>query len=69
MSMTTTSRLLLVFAVLVGVLGTIAASQATMGVALVGFACLLGICARVIQARDHQRELRATRDTHSVRVA
>lgn len=56
--MTATPRLLLVLAVLVGIFGALGATQATGGVAAICFGCLLAICARVIQARDYQREWR-----------
>lgn len=46
-----------VLAFLIGVAGVLDSSQATTGVALVGFACLLGIFARLEQASQHQRQL------------
>ncbi len=43
---------LVVVALLVGAFGVIASSQATVGVALVGFACLLAVVARIAQAAE-----------------
>lgn len=46
---------LTVIAILVGAIGVAGSSQATFGVALVGFACLLGVIARIVQAAAGQR--------------
>ena len=48
---------LIVLALLAGFLGLVFASQATIGVGLVGFGCLLAILARIRQADVHHREL------------
>jgi uncharacterized paraquat-inducible protein A len=37
-------------------LGLVLSSQATLGPAVVGIACLLGIIARIMQAQAHQRK-------------
>lgn len=49
---------MMVTAVLIGLIGLVLASQATLGVAVVGFACLLAVAARMIQAAGHARSLR-----------
>lgn len=46
---------LIVLAVLAGGLGLLLASQATVGVAVVGFGCLLAILARIVQADHHHK--------------
>lgn len=46
--------LLAAASILVGLFGIAASSEATFGVALVGFACLLGILARIAQAAHYQ---------------
>lgn len=46
--------LLVILALLAGAVGLLFTSQATMGVAIVGFACLLGIVARIVQSADHR---------------
>lgn len=46
-----------VLALLVGIVGILFASQATMGVAIVGFACLLAIVGRIQQASVQHKEL------------
>jgi hypothetical protein len=48
---------LIVLALLAGVLGVVFASQATMGVAFVGFGCLCAILARLRQADIHHHAL------------
>ncbi len=53
----TGAYLLVLAAVLIGLLGLLFASQATGGAAVVGFACLLGIWARIWQAAVHHRDL------------
>lgn len=47
---------LIVIAVLAALLGLILVSQATAGVAIIAFACLLAIFARIAQAESHHRE-------------
>ena len=47
-------------AVLVGLVGLMKATQATIGVSLVGFACLLAVVARIQQAAEQRRESRVT---------
>lgn len=49
---------LVILAILAGFFGVAAASQATFGVAVIGFACLLAILARMQQAAEYQREQR-----------
>lgn len=44
------ATLLVVASILVGLLGLLFASEATIGVALVGCACLIAIIARIAQA-------------------
>jgi hypothetical protein len=46
-----------VLAVLVAGIGVLFLTQATMGVGLVGLACLLAIFARIAQATDHHAAL------------
>lgn len=43
-------------AVVLGLVGVAASSQATLGVSTVAFACLLGIVARISQAHDQHRQ-------------
>ena len=43
-----------VLAFLIGIAGVLDASQASLGAALVGFACLMAILARIHQADAHQ---------------
>lgn len=40
--------------------GLLFASQATLGVCLVGAGCFLAICGRIVQAGQQQKELLAT---------
>jgi hypothetical protein len=47
-------NVLIVFAVLAGAAGLLFLSQATTGVGLIGFGCLLAILARIAQAAGHQ---------------
>lgn len=44
---------LVILAILAGLLGLALASQATLGVALIGAGCLLAILARIAQANEH----------------
>ena len=44
---------------LLGALGVLLASQATQGVSLIAFGCLLAICARLAQASAHHTEAKA----------
>jgi hypothetical protein len=53
------STFLAVVSLLVALLGLLFASQATIGVALVCFGCLLAIYARLAQAHVYHRELHA----------
>ncbi len=57
-------RLLAGLAVIGGILlagsGFFLASEATMGVAMIGLACFFGIVARMLQASDHHAHLVAT---------
>jgi len=46
---------LMLASLLVALIGLFFASQATLGVALVGCACLLAMYARLVQADDHAR--------------
>ena len=45
-------------ALLIGLIGMVFASQATLGVAIIGFACRIAIVARLLQASAHNRALR-----------
>jgi hypothetical protein len=49
-------NVLIVFAVLAGVAGLLFMSQATTGVGLIAFGCLLAILGRIAQAADHQKQ-------------
>jgi len=51
--------ILICLAILVGVFGVFLASQASAGAAIVGFACLLGILARIAQAAEYHKEWRS----------
>jgi hypothetical protein len=46
-----------VIAFLIGIFGLLASSQASFGAAIVGFACLLAILARIAQADAQQEAL------------
>lgn len=48
-------NVLIVFAVLTGAAGLLFLSQATTGVGLIAFGCLLGILGRIAQAAVHQK--------------
>ena len=45
------------FALLIGLVGIVVTSEATSGVGLIAFACLLGIFARMAQASAHASRL------------
>jgi hypothetical protein len=47
--------LLEILAVLAGLFGLISLSQATLGVGVIGFGCLLAILARLAQAEAHHK--------------
>lgn len=49
------SIVLVVVALLAGVIGLLFMSQATTGVGLICFACLLAILARMAQAHEHHK--------------
>jgi len=53
------SIFLILLSVIVAALGFWKVTEATFGVAIVAFACLLGIWARIAQAAEHQNELKA----------
>jgi hypothetical protein len=53
------AALLRVVALLGGLAGLTSLSNATMGVGIICFACLLAILARMSQADAHQRELKS----------
>lgn len=53
---------LMVIAVLCGLGGLVFASQATLGLALIGFGCLLLLLARMEQAYRYHHELRTGKD-------
>ena len=58
---------LVVLAVLAGLIGSVLLSQATLGVGIIGGACLLGILARICQADKDNRLLRdEMADLHSL---
>jgi uncharacterized paraquat-inducible protein A len=52
---------MIVFLLVVGTIavlgGVVMLSNATMGVGVVAFGCFMGICARIAQASQHQKEL------------
>ena len=50
--------ILVVLALLAGVAGLVSLSQATLGVGVMGMACLLAIFARIVQASDQHGELK-----------
>lgn len=54
--------LLRVLAVLGALAGLATLSNATMGVGIISFCCLLAILARMSQADEHQRELKSWLD-------
>jgi succinate-acetate transporter protein len=49
--------ILILFSLLAIVFGILSMSQATMGAAIVGVGCFLGILARISQAYEHHAEL------------
>jgi hypothetical protein len=53
---------LLVLALLGGIAGFMFLSEATTGVGIIAFACLIGILARVAQAAEQHKELLAKLD-------
>jgi len=53
---------LIVFAVLFGLGGLVFASEATSGVAVIAFGCLLAIFARIAQAGRHHDETMKARE-------
>ena len=53
------AAVLVVVAMLVAFFGFASLSQATMGVGFIGGGCLLAILARIVQASEHQSQLRA----------
>lgn len=46
-------------ALLIGAFGFLLSTQATQGVSIIAFGCLLAICARLVQASAHHSETRA----------
>jgi len=50
---------LLIIAIVLAGLGALFLSNATSGVGLISLACLCAILARISQADEHQRELKA----------
>ena len=48
---------LVIVSIIVGFVGILDLSQATMGVGIIACACLLGILARIAQASKFQNEL------------
>jgi hypothetical protein len=57
--------LLAVLAILVGIVGFLFTSEATLGVAIIGFACLIAIVGRIQQASAQHKELLARSDKTS----
>lgn len=53
------TALLVIAAILLGCVGALFLSQATTGVGIIAFACLLAILARITQASDHHQAQRA----------
>ena len=51
------STILALVAILLGLVAWMAVSQATLGVAIIGAACLCGIVSRIVQAEHHQKNL------------
>jgi Na+/phosphate symporter len=51
--------LLAVLAILIGIIGFLFTSQATLGVAIIGFGCLVAIVGRIQQASAQHKELLA----------
>jgi hypothetical protein len=51
--------ILLVFALLGGIVGFMFLSNATTGVGIIAFSCLIAILARVAQAAEQHREIKA----------
>lgn len=54
---------LMVVALIAGLVGLVMSSQATSGVAIIAFGCLIAIVARLVQADKHHRESRAAKAT------
>ena len=50
--------LLVILALAIGVYGGMSLTQATLGVGIISWACLLGILGRLAQAHDQHRELK-----------
>ena len=50
-------KILVGLALAFGALGALLTSEAMIGVAVIAFACLLGIIGRILQADAHHREL------------
>lgn len=50
--------LIALLALLIGFAGLMLASQASAGAAVVGFGCIVAVCARLAQASAHQSEAR-----------
>ena len=51
------SAIFVIAAILLGLVAWLEVSQATLGVAIIGAACLCGIVSRIAQAEHHQRNL------------
>lgn len=49
--------ILVLIAFFLGIAGMICSSEATLGVAIISWACLFGIFARLAQAEAHHKEL------------
>ena len=56
------TALLVVAAILVGAMGFLQLSNATLGVGILCSACLLAILARIAQAADHHKQREARRN-------
>lgn len=53
-------KILVILAGLAAIISVFLVSEATAGVLAIGFACLMGILARIAQAEQHHREGRGT---------
>jgi hypothetical protein len=57
------AALTIVGAVLLGLVGISSLSEATLGVGLIGAACLLGIISRILQAEAHHKQISKSLET------
>lgn len=59
------AAILTLLAIVAGLVGLFFLSEATMGVGIMGLACLFGILARIAQADKHHKELKNMRAENS----